>query len=177
MSTSIKGIMQEVMDAQRNLDRTILRDHDLFNLQNQPDLMVNFDDNRKQALLVSYIHLRTAVKAIRKVGAKWWKNQNPMDEAELKMFINDLTNGEFFDVDIEVSNISMKIMAIVQELIELEDAIKENKPAPDIHDEFVDIIHFVVSLGLDLGINSEQQLKELYLKKNKTNHLRQESNY
>ena len=155
----------------------ILKDRDLFNSENQPDLMTNFDDKRKEELLISYIHLRTAVKMIRSVGAKWWKNQEQVNEEQHAMFFDDIQNGKFFDSDIIVSNTSMKIMAIVQELIELEDAINEGKDFRDIQEEFIDVIHFVVSLGLDLGLSSEKTIRDIYRAKNAINHKRVQSNY
>lgn len=172
-----KDILQEIMDEQRKLDRMILKERDLFNLQNQPDLTVNFDENRKQALLISYVHLRTAVKMMRTVGAKWWKNQPQMTDDVYSGFVQDTNGGKFFDIDTDISNISMKIMAIVQELIELEDAISDGKTIDDIQEEFIDVIHFVVSLGLDLGISTQQKVSELYSAKHRINTQRQQSNY
>lgn len=172
-----KGILQEIIDEQRKLDRAVLKDRDLFDSQNQSDLMANFDDKRKEELLISYIHLRTAVKMIRNVGAKWWKNQEPINEEQHAIFFNDIQNGKFFDSDITVSNISMKIMAIIQELIELEDAINEGKDFRDIQEEYIDVIHFVISLGLDLGLSSEKTIRDVYRAKNTINHKRVQSNY
>lgn len=172
-----KGILQDIIDEQRKLDRAVMKDRDLFNSQNQVDLTINFDENRRQALLMSYVHLRTAVKMIRMVGAKWWKNQKQMTEGDLDVFLSDVKNGRFFDTHTDIDNISMKIIAIIQELIELEDAINEGKGFRDVQEEYIDIIHFVVSLGLDLGLSSENTIKDIYSAKNAVNHQRVQSNY
>jgi NTP pyrophosphatase (non-canonical NTP hydrolase) len=173
----LKGIFQEIQDQQALLDKRIIKDHDLFDDEDNVNLMANFDENRIDSLLTGYLYLRTAVKAMRQVGAKWWKKQEPMTDEQYAKFTADLLGGEFLETDILLSNVSMKIIAIVQELVELEDAILEGKPKEDIHDEFIDVIHFVVSLGLDIGINSEEQIKILYDKKNRTNHQRQDESY
>lgn len=172
-----KGILQDIIDEQRKLDRIVLKDRDLFDSQNRPDLMANFDDRRKEELLISYIHLRTAVRMIRGVGAKWWKNQEHVGEEQHTRFMNDTGNGKFFDTDVEISNTSMKIMAIVQELMELEDAVREGKDFSDVQEEYIDVIHFVISLGLDLGLSKEKTIRDIYSAKNRVNIQRQQSNY
>ncbi len=180
MSTNLennKDTMQEIMDEQKKLDRNIIKQHDLFNESNEVDLTVNFDEQRKEQLHAAYKYLKSIVFTIREVGAKWWKNQSPMTEEQSDLFIQRMRDIINSDWDMQLSNISMKNIAIIQELIELEDAVNENKSKDEIHDEFVDILHFVVSLGLDLGINSADKLKELYLRKNAINHTRQQSNY
>jgi NTP pyrophosphatase (non-canonical NTP hydrolase) len=173
----LKGIFQEILDQQELLDKRIIKEHDLFDDNNNINLMANFDENRLDSLLTAYLYMRTAVKAMRNVGAKWWKKQESMTDEQYVKFTADLLGGEFLETDTPLSNISMKIIAITQELIELEDAIIEGKPKEDMQDEFIDVIHFVVSLGLDIGINSEEKVKILYDKKNRTNHQRQDESY
>lgn len=170
-----KDVMQEIMDEQSKLDRNIIKQHDLFNESNEVDLTANFGHYRKEGLSTAYSFLKSVVRVMRKMGAKWWKQQEPITEQQLDKSLLEFFN-EHPELDI-VSNISMKNIAIIQELIELEDAVKEGKPKEEIHDEFVDVLHFVVSLGLDLGINSSEKLRQLYLKKNHVNHQRQQSNY
>lgn len=170
-----KDILQEIMDEQKKLDRTVIKQFDLFNENNEVDLTANFDEFRKEKLLQIYSYIRGTTNVIRHVGAKWWKNQQPLTEEQFSKTMDQLANDTAELAPL--SNISMKNMAIFQELIELEDAIKEGKPKDEIYDEYVDIIHFVVSLGLELGINSAETIKEYYLKKNNVNHHRIQSNY
>ncbi len=170
-----KDIMQEIMDEQKKLDRNIIKTHDLFNNNNEVDLTANFDELRKEKLLQIYSYIRGTTNVVRHIGAKWWKNQQPLTEQH---FVE--TMDRLVDDTAELApltNISLKNMAIFQELIELEDAIKEGKTKDEIYDEYVDIIHFVISLGLELGINSAETIREYYLKKSHVNHQRQQSNY
>jgi dimeric dUTPase (all-alpha-NTP-PPase superfamily) len=173
----LKGVFQEILDQQSELDKRIVKEHDLFDDNNSVDLMAKFDENRIASIITTYLYMRTAMKALRVIGVKWWKNQEPMTDEQHDQFMSDLTHGKFLDADIEISNVSLKIIAIGQELIELEDAINQGEPTDKIHDEFIDIIHFVVSLGLDIGINSEEQIKMLYDKKSLINHKRQDESY
>lgn len=175
MSNNIEDTMQEIMNEQKKLDRNIIKQHDLFNESNEVDLTANFDERRRDTLGITYSYIQSITALMRKVGAKWWKIQQPITEEQSSDLLEELVNDRPTINDL--SNISMKNIAIIQELIELEDAVKEGKPKEDIHDEFVDIIHFVVSLGLDLGIDSAEKLRQLYLKKNNVNHQRQQSNY
>jgi dimeric dUTPase (all-alpha-NTP-PPase superfamily) len=170
-----KDIMQEIMDEQKKLDRNIIKQHDLFNASNEVDLKANFDEERNRTLWILYATIRSSVGFARKVGAKWWKQQAPVTDNQLDEIFKDSETSNFEEG--EFNNISLKNLAIIQELMELEEAVKQGKPKDEIHDEFVDIIHFVVSLGLDLGIDSAEKLRQLYLKKNHVNHQRQQSNY
>lgn len=172
-----KGILGQIIEQQSKLDKRVLRERDLFNDSNEVDLTANFSTSRKKALTFSYISLRAIIKHVRKVGAKWWKNLDNLTEEDIIRLQDELVNGIGIDDDFELSNLSMKNIAIIQELIELEDAVKEGKQLDDIHDEFIDVLHFVVSEGIDLGISSEEMVKKLYERKNKINHQRIDNNY
>jgi dimeric dUTPase (all-alpha-NTP-PPase superfamily) len=168
-----KDILQEIMNEQKKLDRNIIKTHDLFNNNNEVDLTANFDELRKEKLLQIYSYIRGTTNVVRHIGAKWWKNQQPLTEEHFAETMDQLANDTAELAPL--TNISMKNMAVFQELIELEDAIKDGKTKDEIYDEYVDIIHFVISLGL--GINSAETIKEYYLKKNNVNHNRIQSNY
>jgi len=172
-----KGVFGKIIDQQKNLDRRIIRDHDLFDENNNVDLTANFDELRNELLKFGYAVQNTIGKYTRTVGAKWWKNLEPMTQGQYNQYRDDFQKGTYLEEDIELSNISMKNIAIIQELLELEEAVKEGKTKDEIHDEFIDIIHFVVSLGIDLGIDSEQRIQHLYEKKNRLNHQRQDEHY
>lgn len=174
----VKGIMQEIMDQQYKLDMRVIKEHDLYDNDNYVDLTVNFGDNRKDSLRFAYMVLKSTVKYVRTVGAKWWKKDiRPLTDGQFAQYKDDFASGVYNEDADNISNISMKNLAIIQELIELEQAVEENRPEQDIHDEYIDIIHFVVSLGLELGIDSEEKIRELYEKKNQINHQRINESY
>lgn len=170
-----KDILQEIMDEQKKLDRNIIKTHDLFNNNNEIDLTANFDELRRETLGGLYLYIRTLNHAMRMTGPKWWKNQPQLTDENTAEIITGLLKENVELIDI--TNISMKNIAIMQELFELEDAVREGKSKTIIYDEYIDIIHFVISLGLELGINSAETIREYYLKKNNVNHHRIQSNY
>ena len=82
--------------------------------------------------------------------------------------------------------INERVLALIVECGELANALKgqgfkywSNKPAESrerIIDEYVDILHFWLSVGLSLGFDAEQ-VEEAYKKKNAVNFKRQEEGY
>lgn len=178
MSNQQKGVWQKIIDNQDKLDKRVILEHDLFNKNNNVDLTANFDNNRMDSLRFAYTVLQSTVKYVRLVGAKWWKkNLAPITDEQFEdhkeVFTSGVLNG-----DVEtLSNISMKNLAIIQELIELEQAVEQDKSKEEIYDEYIDVIHFVVSLGLELGIKSEEQIQQLYEAKNNINHQRLNESY
>ena len=173
-----KGIWQQIINNQDKLDKRVILEHDLFDEKNNVSLVANFDINRKESIKFGYSSIKSTVKFIRSVGAKWWKkNLAPITNEENDEIRNDLIDG-VYNVEVEgLSNISMKNLAIIQEVLELEQAIEEGKSKEEVYYEYIDVIHFVVSLGLEIGIKSEEQIRELYEKKNQINHTRLNEHY
>ena len=173
-----KGILQQIIDNQDKLDKRVILEHDLFNDYNEVSLASNFDVNRESSIKFGYSIIKSTLGYIRTVGAKWWKkNLAPITDEDHTLLRENLMNGEYNNEVEKLSNVTMKNLAIIQELVELEQAIDEGKTREEIYDEYIDVIHFVVSLGLEIGIKSEQQILELYEKKNKINHKRINESY
>lgn len=165
------SILQKIIDKQRTLDERVVNDFQLRDRNGNKDLAFNFDAIRYQTILQLYINIKVLMISMKKTNFKWWKNLEPLSREEMIKMLSTEAIGEF-DPNTRLSNHAMKIIAIIDEAIEIEDAVNSKESTERIEDEFADLMHFVISLGLELGITTEQQIENLYDIKNKTNHVR-----
>jgi len=115
------------------------------------------------------------------------KLKKKYDEIEMKkgFFVPDIS---VFSLDLSDTKNQMYLKdlfyRIVTELVEASECLK-NKPwkmsevptdVDHLKEELVDALHFYVELCINVGIDSEE-LFNLYMKKNKVNQWRQETNY
>ena len=79
--------------------------------------------------------------------------------------------------ELELTNVELINIAIMDELREIADAVRQGEPRDKIVEEYIDAFHFMIQLGLQLGITTEQEINDAYIKKNEINHVRQSNNY
>ena len=165
------GILQKILDNQNRLDNRVVDDFHLRDRNGNKELAINFDSIRYQTILQLYINIKVLMISMKKANFKWWKVLNELTKEDMIAMLSTEAIGNF-DPNTKLSNISMKNIAIIDEALEIEDAVNSNESQERIEDEFADLLHFVVSLGLELGITTEQQIENLYEIKNKENHVR-----
>lgn len=165
------GILQKILDNQNRLDNRVVDDFQLRDRNGNKDLSINFDGIRYQTILQLYINIKVLMISMKKTNFKWWKVLDKLTREEMITMLSTEAIGNF-DPNTKLSNLSLKNIAIMDEVLEIEDAVNSGEPRERIEDEFADLFHFVVSLGLELGITTEQQIENLYEIKNKVNHVR-----
>lgn len=105
---------------------------------------------------------------------KIFKLQKELDDKIIKERNINFTKEEW---------VKNEVLAIMSELAEILDEVnykwwKNPKEINEeaLKEEVIDVIHFVISLSLKIGLSSNE-LFQVYLEKNKVNIKRQEENY
>lgn len=169
------GILQTILDHQSKFDNEVIDNNNLKRKDGSSDLSINYDEIRYQLILQSFTKMRLLMKLMKKTGYKWWKGaQQKLTKEDIQAMLEAETSGDSYNPQARLSNISLRGIAIIDETMEVVEAFEDRESKERLHDEFADLVHFVVSLGLELGINSEDQIKSLYEKKLKVNYDRQE---
>jgi NTP pyrophosphatase (non-canonical NTP hydrolase) len=163
------GILQTILDNQDRLDNRVVNDFQLRDRNGNKNLTFNFDPIRYQTILQLYVNIKVLMVSMKKTNFKWWKNLDPITKEEMTQLLSAEAIG-IYNPDLRLSNVAMKVIAIIDEALEIEDAVNQEESQERLEDEFADLLHFVASLGLEIGISTEQQIEALYNKKNKVNH-------
>jgi len=172
---NIKGILQNIIDRQRGLQNNIVHTHNLINNDtNKPDLTLAFDTHRLSLLSINYSAISKLLGAMKLASFKWWKNMQPFTQEDVLKY-NEYISSE--TQELELTNVELINIAIMDELREIADAVRQGEPRDKIVEEYIDAFHFMIQLGLQLGITTEQEINDAYIKKNEINHVRQSNNY